>query len=472
MNHNSSQTTEPHERVPFSRKVAWSLTGINESLGQTAIMTMIFPVFNIGLGLSPILVGYALAVSRIVDAVTDPIIGNLSDNARTRFGRRKPFILTGALLMLVTYTAIWMVPPHWSSAGKLAWLAISCCAYITAFTIFSIPATAMGYEMTSDATERTRLIATRAFVSIFSQLIPPWLYWFMLQPMFGGNEVEGSRWVGFILGLIFVLCAIPAVLFGRENPQGATQPPIKILKSIGLCLESAPFRVLLVYMLFLIAGMGSVYSFPQYLNIYYVFGGDKVAATALLGMIGTVYAFAGMAATPLIAFLATHFGKRNVLIGGLLLTCVGLISTWWLYRPDSPWLQLIPAAAISAGLSCAWVLNGAFIGDICDADEVETGLRREGIFVAMFGFIHKSSGSLVVVGSGFLLAWSGITEGVVDPSPEAILRMRIIYPAVATSLILTAIGAMLFYPLNEARVHENQRFLAKRRGRIQSSGDS
>lgn len=456
-------STLSNQHVPLGRKVAWGLGGVSDSLATGALMMMVFPVFNIGYGLSPVAVGFAIAFSRVFDAILDPLIGNLSDNTRTRFGRRRPYILVGSVGMMFTYAAIWMVPAGLSGGAQVAWLTITTCVFMLAYTLFNIPYSTLAFEMSSDDAERTRTLAFRAFFAIASQLLPPWIYQLLLLPQFGGTEIAGAKWVGVLIGFVLMAFSLPAVIFGRENVRASEQDKIGILRATLLSLQSRPFRFLSLYIWCLMVGLAGFSVFPTYINIYHVFGGDKAAATRMLGLTGTIFAVAGIVATPVISFIATRFSKRLVLIGGLAIACAGFVSTWWCYIPGSPWWQLVPVLLISAGLSCAWVLNGTFLGDVCDADELVSGLRREGMFCAMFGLVYKMGAALATFAGGYVLLWCGIGEGVLNPDATTILRLRFAYPAFAVIALLPAIGAMLLYPLSPERVRENKRLLDLRK---------
>ena len=460
-----------NEFVPLKQKVAWGLGGVSDALSMGALMTMVFPVFQLGYGLSPVVIGFAIAISRVFDAITDPLIGNLSDNTRSRFGRRRPYIMAGSVGMMFTYAAIWMVPTELTNGIQFAWLTVSTCLFMLAYTVFNIPYSALAYEMSSDESERTRLLAFRAFFAIASQLLPPWIYQLMLLPQFGGTEIAGAKWVGLLVGLVLMAFSLPAALFSRENMKASEQEKIGFWRAASLSLQSRPFRFLALYVLCLMAGLVGVSVIPTYINIFHVYGGDKVAATKMIGIAGTIFAVVGIAATPLIATLATRFSKRLVLVCGLVLACVGFASSWWFYTPGSPWLQLVPVGLTSAGLSCAWVLNGTFLGDVCDADELVSGLRREGMFCAMYGLVYKLGAAVATLAGGYVLLWCGIGEGVLTPSAATIDRLRFAYPAVTLVALLPAIGALLLYPLNAKRVHENRRLLDFRKQSGAKLGD-
>ena len=123
--HASSKPDKKTTRVPVSQKAAWGVGGFAENFANNAILQMVYPVFNIGYGLSPFMIGIALSISRVLDAFSDPPMGNWSDNSRTRWGRRRPFIFVGALIMTAFFAIMWFPPDGASKAVLFTYLSIS-----------------------------------------------------------------------------------------------------------------------------------------------------------------------------------------------------------------------------------------------------------------------------------------------------------------------------------------------------------
>lgn len=142
--------TPPEDRVPLRQKLGLGAGGLAAFFGYAGVSTLAYPVYNMTLGVSAAAVGVALLVPRLWDAVSDPLMGRITDNAQTRWGRRRPFVLLGAPLMGLLFVAIWYAPPGWSDAGQLAWFIAAQLLFFTAYTVFAVPFGAMSYEMTPD----------------------------------------------------------------------------------------------------------------------------------------------------------------------------------------------------------------------------------------------------------------------------------------------------------------------------------
>lgn len=170
--------TAPEDRVSAGEKLAYGGASYADNLMQNSIGQMANPVFNISLGMNPVLLSLALALPRLWDALTDPYVGSLSDNARTRWGRRRPFIFVGAIMAGILFMLIWRVPVGWSDWGYFSWLLGFSLLFFTAYTIFAMPYIAMGFELSSDYHERTRVMAVRTFFGSVAGISIQWMFFF------------------------------------------------------------------------------------------------------------------------------------------------------------------------------------------------------------------------------------------------------------------------------------------------------
>ena len=150
-------------RVPWMEKIILGFGMLSSFFGYVAVNSLAFPVYNMILGVSPALIGVALLIPRLWDAFTDPLMGVISDNFHSRWGRRKPFIVIGSIFMGVSFGLLWMAPTEWSETLKIAYFIVFQIFFFTFFTIFYVPYTALTYEMTPDYNERTRVMSVTAF---------------------------------------------------------------------------------------------------------------------------------------------------------------------------------------------------------------------------------------------------------------------------------------------------------------------
>ena len=181
------------EHIPLVNKIGYAFGAMTDNLIMNAFGGLVMPVYNLALFVDPVLLGWAVAIPRIFDAIIDPVIGNISDNTRTRWGRRRPYIFIGAILCALLLPVIWMSPSH-SNWGVFTWLLIFGFLYLVAYSVFIVPYQALGFEMTTDYDERTRLLAWPNYIGLTMSFLLPWLPRMIELKAFGG-PVQGAIWV-------------------------------------------------------------------------------------------------------------------------------------------------------------------------------------------------------------------------------------------------------------------------------------
>ena len=437
-------------RATMSEKIAWGAGGMTENL-VNAIYSLAFPIFSIGLGVSPALMGIAQAVPRLVDAFTDPIMGNISDNTHTRWGRRRPFIFAGSLLLGLMVPLVFMPGQGWSELAYFAWFAVMTSLFFVMFTVWSVPWSALGLELSDDYNDRTRIQLTRMVFATIAGILVNWVY--KLCFIFDSNEVLGARKAGWVVGGAMCLMGILSSLFVREWRSTSKQAPIKLLAALKLTLTNKAFLLLCATVLFFAGGLVMVAPMLLYVNIYYVFDGDRSAASTLVGVLGTIGALISTLMLPLGGRISSKLGKRKAAFIALGMIIVGRASQFFLIRPDMPYLQLICILIYLPGVMVMWALIPSMIADVCDMDELESGRRREASFSSIYQWIWKLGGTLAMTLGGLLLGLAGAkTEGDAELSAEVVMNLRVLLSSVPTMMGVDALVCLWLYPLSEGRV--------------------
>ncbi|TVP77676.1 MAG: sodium:melibiose symporter, partial [Puniceicoccaceae bacterium] len=300
-------------------KLSYGSGAIPFTLAYAALANLAFPIFNITLGLSATLIGIALAIGRLWDAFTDPVMGMISDNARTRWGRRRPFILLGGLLCGLTFPLFWFLPTGWGEPAQFAWIVLCILLFYSATTVYSVPWLSLGYELNPDPLERTRLQAWRTYLAAGASLALPWIYRGAQADGFG-DTIVGMRWLGLACGLAFILFAWPVFLGCRERVDATTLARLKTPLIQGL-RETCANRAFLILVGGIVTTMLCapmlVGSLDIYINNYHIFDGDTRRGAAYAATFGTIFFLLQLIFVPLALRLTARFGKITVIRASL-----------------------------------------------------------------------------------------------------------------------------------------------------------
>ncbi|MCS6243845.1 MAG: MFS transporter [Opitutus sp.] len=451
-----------HERIPLLQKLTFSL-GVNAEYVAVQLMTSVLwmPFFNIGLGMEPLALGAVLMILRLWEAFIDPVIGNFSDNARTRWGRRRPFIVVGALLTAALFPLFWFMPAGLGDTGKLVYLTGVGLVFFTCFATWAMPYYGFQMELTPNYDERTSLSAWSAVVSKLSYLGGSWVLALVTGPLFAdpatgkGDIVHGMRTLcWFIAGLIVVFGILP-VAFTKERTYAATaarQPREPFWQSVKDSAACRPLWVLIGVSFFLVLGYSSVASLANYIYIYYIFDGDINAGSVLLGWKATVNVATGLASIPLLTWLAGRYDKRTMVMAMLILCVSSYALNFVCLRPDMPYLMLVPAVFESCGISAVWLFLPSMKADVGDYDALTTGRRREGAINSFYSWFIKASLTASVGIGGAVLSFSGFSAKITHQAPEVLHRMLILFISLPIAFWAIAFVICLFYPLTRARM--------------------
>lgn len=460
--------TRKEDKVPIWRKVGYGLGMTSFNVQGSSLMNMVTPVFNDCMGVDPRWIGLIMGGSRVWDAVTDPVMGNITDNTRTRWGRRRPWIALAAFLCAFTFVGVWAFPRGMSSSFYVGWLVISTLLFYLAFTIFSVPYFALGMELSPDYHERTSVMAFRNVTAQAGFFVVSSLFWLTSLPQFG-DRAEGMRYVGMGIGALILILTLISVFAAKEHPSALEgqkkQDKVKLLTSVKETLSNQPFRILVGATVFMQIGLLMVNNLGYYVGVYYVFGGDKgMASGKMLTFMGYASQVCGLISIPILTMLSKKIGKKATILGTIALAFVGTLSKWFCFTPSNPWLMLVPPALMSLGLASCWTFIHAMIPDTVDWDELHTGQRREGMYGAIYNWAYKLGVALSLILSGFALSWTGFDADLgSDQTERTLLLMRLFFMVIPAVSVAAGFMMMIRYSLNEEQVHAVKEKLAARK---------
>ena len=476
MSASEHHVTAPEDRIPLRQKSAYAMGMFVNNLQAAALPAMVV-ILNLGLGMNPFLVGLIAAIPRAFDAISDPMVGYISDNTHTRWGRRRPYILVGAILSGLVFALMWQLPEGRSESFYFwVFLGASILFFLT-YTLYATPFVAFGYEMTADYHERTRL---HMFANTAGQLVwlgVPWFYAIMANENLFRDTVHGARTLAIAVGVaVAVLGVVPAIVCReRQAPaptaggkQGVLANTLEFLKGIGITFKCRPFVKICAATFLVFNGYQLGISFSLYVMIYYLFGGDDSRAGELLGWFGTLTAAATLVVIPLTGWLATRIGKRKTFLITISISLVGYALKWVGYNPDHPYWLLYAAPFVAFGVGSLFTLMGSMIADVCDYDELETHQRREGVFGAIYWWMVKIGMALAGLLTGIMLNASGFAVELEAQPEKTLFLLRVFDVGVPLVTSALAIVIMLTYQISERRAYEIRAELERRRGKLGS----
>ena len=459
----------PAGKLCFGEKLAAGTGGLPIMFGQLGVKAMAVPVYQMMLGVNPAALGVVLALPRLWDAFIDPLVGNWSDNARTRFGRRRPFIAVGALTMGLAYGAIWMVSPDWSETAKLGWLLGTMLVFYTAYALFSVPYQALTYELSPDYDERTQVMGHTSFWYKAGELFYGWVLPLAQLGIFA-TPLLGVKVVNWgVALLVFGMIGLIPALRGRERyfRRAANQERVPFWPALRAAVSNKAVLILiLITGLKLVANMfGS--SMDYYLLVYYMFDGDLKAGTEWKAINSTAYAVVGIASIPLLGWMSRRIGKKATVIAIYGLVIVAGVGKWFLYTPGIGWWLLLDPILSGPILVTITMVLPSMMADVCDEDELQHGQRREGMFGAVFMWIQKTGIALAFLGTGIALDYVGFNGKLGgNQTPETFFWMRALLAGATSLTAAVAVVVALFYPITRERAEATRRELEARRGTV------
>ncbi|MDP5105693.1 MAG: MFS transporter, partial [Polaribacter sp.] len=406
----STQVKKARGKVPFGQKAAFGAGHLVLNLLPGALGIFMFFLLT-AFGMDPVLAGLLGGLPRIFDAITDPIMGFISDNTNSKWGRRRPYIFVGAILSGILFAVLWQLDPENTQAFNFWYFLIFSMIFLIGNTMFATPLVGLGYEMTSDYNERTRLMAFSQTIGQIAWMIVPWFWVLIADEDLFATQAIGVRQLSIIVGVICMLLGVLPAIFCRGidsanmenrkeiNLKSLGSNMVDLFKGIVQVSKSKPFMRLCGATFLVFNGFQLVASFSFFIIVYYMFNGDFAGAGHWPAWFSTITAIVtAFAVIPIVTAIAEKFGKKNAFIISTLISIVGYILKWWGFDPGNPWLMFMPIPFMAFGLGGLFTLMMSMTADVCDLDELENGMpRKEGTFGAIYWWMVKMGQALALV---------------------------------------------------------------------------
>lgn len=413
---------------------------------STGLLHLRFMTDSLGIGAA--LAGTLLAISKIYDGVTDPMMGVISDRTRSRWGRRRPWLLLGTLMCGLAMVGMFNVPDFANRKALAAWMLVVLIFFATAYTVFRIPYLAMGVDLTRSFEARSRLMTYNVYGSSLGSLVATTAAPFLLAAAGGDRAAHGV--MALVLGGLIMVSGLACFRLTVGAPERETAPAQQYswrerMAALG---QNQPFVALIVSKMLLFVGLG------LHLTSLAFFVRHVLRLTDFsLGTLFLMRTVATILCQPLWARVARDIGRRNALIAAIALD-VALLGIWW----------LIPRASASGWLVALGLLQGVagggvFLGiqcmlpDTMDYDERRFGLRREGLFAGIFVMVEKFTTALATALFGAVLGAMGYIAaadtGVAQPE-SALTAIRACVSVLPAALMALAMLVLLRYRIPES----------------------
>lgn len=455
----------PPEKLKLRTKLMYGSGDAGINMADTMV-GLLFAIFLTDVvGLRPGLAAISVFIGRSADYINDPIIGYLSDRTRTKWGRRRPFILFGTVPFALAYALLWWVPPLQNQIALAIFYGIAFLLYDTTATVLYMPYFALTPELTPDYDERTSLTSYRMAFSIFGAMIA-----FVVPLALIGDMVPGNSGRVFGVGAgVAALSILPMflVFFGtRERGEYLDVPKTGLRDSLKAAIKNRPFLYAVGIFLATWAALDIVQASLLYFLKHRMALGER--EDLVFGLLFTAALFS----IPFWEWASRKWDKKRAYIGGMVFLAVVLVALGMLPPAWGLPAVMVLGALAGIGLGAVQVLPWAMIPDVVEWDELETGTRHEGMFYSLVTLFRKIASSLTLPLLLLILEWTGYQAGAAVQPRSAVLGVQLLIGPIPALFLVLGILCAAFYPLGRTAYAEIREKIAVREAARKTAGES
>jgi GPH family glycoside/pentoside/hexuronide:cation symporter len=482
-----SVSTNSTGKVPMGQKIAFGI-GMLANQMFPAALGIFMAVLVQNLGFPGWMYSLVYFLPRLSDAITDPIMGFISDNTKSRWGRRRQYVIIGALIMGAAFAIMWQLSAS-NSLYENFWHFFGWSfVFYLGLTIFSVPYVAMGYEMSNDFHERTNIMATAQLIGQLAWVLAPWIWVIiydpnLFPPIIEGTEVVvpsfeiGTHRLSLGIAVVFTFFAmVPGLFIPSKSTLNENYDPLnlsgvgKSLKKIWTgfvqAFQSKPFRQLCFSTFLVYNAFMTISGFSFFIIVWYLFNGitgpeGSDVWPTLFGSFGA--AITTLFVIPVVAWMSKKMGKKKAFMVSQTISIFGYLSFLGLFVPGKPWLFLFALPFHSFGIGSLFTLMMSMTADVIDLDELNHGIRREGVFGAIYWYMVKFGFAIAGGLSGIILIIVGFDGELAVQPPGAIDGLRYFFTGLPILGTGTALLIMRNYDIDEQRANEIRAQLEERR---------
>ncbi|EKB50889.1 hypothetical protein B879_00417 [Cecembia lonarensis LW9] len=449
----------------MGQKIAFGI-GMLANQMFPAILGIFMVVLVQDLGFPGWMWGILFFLPRVFDSITDPIMGFISDNTKSKWGRRRQYVFIGAIMLGVSFVVMWQLYRENGVDYNFAYFLFWSFIFYLGLTIFSVPYVAMGYEMSNDFHERTDIMAVAQWIGQWAWVIAPWFWVIMYDPSWFESADVATRELALWVGIVcMVFAMVPAIFIKSTSTLNENYSPLtpqnigsslkEILQGFKEAFTSIPFRKLCIATFLIFNAFNTIAAFSFFIVVYYLFSGDAGAAGVWPTLFGSVGALVTtFIVIPIVAKLSKKIGKKRAFIASQGISVFGYILLWFLFIPGKPYMFLFALPFFSFGIGSLFTLMMSMTADVIDLDELSSGKRREGVFGAIYWWMVKFGFAIAGLLSGAILTIVGFDATLETQSEGAVLGLRAFYSGLPILGTLIAMYVMKDYDLTETRANE------------------
>jgi GPH family glycoside/pentoside/hexuronide:cation symporter len=438
-------------KLPTRTKVFYGIGDLGNALVNSAIQFFLMKFFTDGALILPALAGNALLIGKIWDSINDPLFGWITDKAKSPHGKRRAFMIYGAIPLGISVALIWFVPPGIGQVVTFIWIAVTFSLFSSLWSMTNVPYYALTSELTDDYDERSSLTTVRMVMSV-----PAFLVGAALTPVIVGLfalQRTGWAFVGILYGVICAAALLISASGFRERKEKAAtiRGEASPFKSLALALKNKPFVwISLTYFVINIS-----FSLIEILMAYYV--QYQLKMTSQISLVMGLLLICVTISLPFWQWLSRKMDKGPAYAIGMGVGALSVVITFFMPHTATPLIYLVSVLA-GFGFAANWIFPWAMIADVADFDRLETGQQRSGMYYGVWGLATKVSQALALAAVGWILTGFGYVANI-EQTPHALLGIRLFFGIVPAALIAVALPFLFFYPINRKSHTEVRRKL-------------
>ncbi len=454
--------TNIQDKLSLKTKLFYGIGDVGNALVNSAIQFFLMIFYTDGALLPPALVGSALLVGKIWDAINDPLFGWISDRTSSkRFGKRRVFMIFGAIPLAISIMLLWQVPKGLDQVGIFLWVAGTFLVFDTIWTVTNVPYYSLTSELTEDYDERSSLTSYRMILSV-----PAYLVGAALTPAIVGMFAVKYTGYGFI-GIAYGIIAAAALLLsaaGIREKQDIVENKSSIspIKAIQYTFKNKPFVRLLIAYLIMNLSFALIKTIMAYFLTYQLKMEKEVPIVMGLLLIAVVLSIFPWKK------ISDKWDKGPAYGLGMGIGAVAVGVCFFL--PNNPTMVIYIIAVIAGiGFAANWVFPWSMMADVVDYDRLETGDYRSGMYYGVWGLATKVSEAIAISSTGWILAFYNYVPNV-EQTTSTLFGIRFFFGPVPAFFMLVALPLLIWYPLNR-KAHQKIREQLREKGILENPED-